>query len=389
MIESRAMGIIFPNMHDDNIPELIAKRTMASVPFAGRYRLIDFPLSGMSGAGMRSVGIIVRQNYQSLMGHVGSGREWDLARKRGGLTIFPPFGREGGKVYRSRVEGLASVIEYLETRNEGLVVMSDCNIACNIDYRDLLATHVKSGADATIVYEKTSLDNCSKKDNTCLSLGEDGFVTDMRINEYRGGVQNVSMYVCVVGREFLIGAVKEATVRGDTDLERDIFARGLGSTLKIYGYEYTGYSARICDMKSYFSEHMRLLEPGNLDALFPREHPIYTRVRDEAPVRYAIGSVVNNSMASDGCIIEGTVENCVLFRGVRVGKDAHLKNCVIMQGGEIGAGTTLENVVADKNVTIAPGQHLQGANNFPVFIAKNSVVGPVSAGAQKREDDLP
>lgn len=371
---ARAMGIIFPNMHDDTIPELISHRTMASVPFAGRYRMIDFPLSSMSGAGMRSVGVIVRQNYQSLMGHIGSGREWDFARKRGGLVIFPPYGRTGGKEYHNKIEGLASVSEYMESRNEALVVLSDCNIACNVDYRAVISAHLKSGADVTCVYEKGRMTGCLQKDNTCLTLDENGYVTGMRVNEYKKGEQNISMNLYVFGREYLIDLVKDAMVRGKTRLDRDLLAPNLGA-VKVYGYEYQGYSARICDMKSYFEENLRLLAPGNIDALFPRARPVYTRVRDEAPVRYAIGSAIRNSMASDGCIIEGEVENCMLFRGVRVRKGAKLKNCVIMQGSEIGQNTVLENVVTDKNVWIAAGQRLQGASNFPVFIAKNSRVG--------------
>lgn len=374
--EARAMGIIFPNMHDEAIPELISHRTMASVPFAGRYRMIDFPLSSMSGAGMRSVGIIVRQNYQSLMGHLGSAREWDLSRKRGGLVIFPPYGRDGGKEYRGKIEGLDSVIEYLETRNESLVVLSDCNIACNMDYRPLITAHLQSGADVTVVYERGQMTDCLKKDNTCLTLDSDGFVTEMRVNEYKKSIQNLAMNTYVFGREYLIDLVKDAMVRGDTRLDRDVLSSSL-KVIKLYGYEFGGYTARICDMKSYFDENLRLLQRGNLDALFPRERPVYTRVRDEAPVRYAIGSVMTNSMAGDGCIIEGEVENCVLFRGVRIRKGAKLKNCVIMQGSQIGQGTVLENVVADKNVFVADGQRLQGAANFPVFIAKNSQVGEV------------
>lgn len=372
-VNATAMGIIFPNMHDDTIPELISHRTMASVPFAGRYRMIDFPLSSMTGAGMRSVGIIVRQNYQSLMGHLGSGREWDLARKRGGLVIFPPYGRDGGKEYSGKIEGLDSVIEYLESRNESLVVVSDCNIACNIDYRAVIAAHLQTGADVTIVYEKTQMIDCVKKDNVCLTLDAEGFATEIRVNEYRKGMQNLSMNLYVFGREYLIDLVKDAMVRGKTRLDRDVLAPSLG-VIKVYGYEYQGYLARICDMKSYFEENLRLLEAGNLESLFPLERPIYTRVRDEAPVRYAIGSVIQNSMASDGCIIEGEVENSVLFRGVRIGKGAKVKNCVIMQGTEIRRDAVLENVVTDKDVIIGEGQYLRGSRSFPVFVGKGSKV---------------
>lgn len=374
MSDARAMGIIFPNMHDDNIPELISHRTMASVPFAGRYRMIDFSLSRMAAAGMRSIGVIVRQNYQSLMGHLGSGREWDLARKRGGLVIFPPYGREGGKSYYGRLQGLDSVIEYMESRNEKLVVMSDCDIACNIDCRRLIAEHVKSGADVTAVYEKGVIQEGMRGDNVCFTLGNDGLVNEVRINDYKRGTQNISMNIYVIGREFLVNSVKEAMVRGDTSFERDILGRSL-NMIKVVGYECTDYRARIYDMRSYFTENLRLLERGNLEALFPIDRPVYTKVRDEAPVRYAIGSRVVRSMASDGCIIEGEVTDSLVFRGVRIGKGAKIKNCVIMQGTVIEPNVTLENVICDKNVLVKADQALKGAADFPVYIRKDGRVG--------------
>lgn len=378
MTPSSAMGIIFPNMHDDNIPELVGHRTMASVPFAGRYRMIDFCLSGMASAGMRDIGVIVTQNYQSLMDHLGSGREWDLSSKRGGLVIFPPFGRDSSNTFDGRIEMLASVLDYLQSRTENLLVMSDCDIACNVDYRALINHHLKSGADLTAVYEKGAIEDGMRKDNYTYNISNEGFITDIRINDYRKGTQNLAMNVYVVGRELMISIVHEAMVRGEHHFVRDILSRNL-KVYKVSAYEYTGYCARIFDMRSYYHESLRLLEKGNVEKLFPEENPIYTKVRDEAPVRYAIGSKVTKCLVADGCIIEGEAENCLLFRGVRVGKGAKLKNCVIMQGNEIGPGAVLENVVTDKNVVVGAGQSLHGATSFPVFVGKNSNVGGATA----------
>ncbi|MDL2254197.1 glucose-1-phosphate adenylyltransferase subunit GlgD [Ruminococcaceae bacterium OttesenSCG-928-I18] len=381
-----AMGIIFPNFHDASLPELVDHRTTASIPFGGRYRMIDFPLSGMTGAGIRNIGVIVRENYQSLMGHLGSGREWDLSSKRGGLTIFPPFGREGGVEYRGRIQGLASVMQYLQEKRESLVVMSDCNIACDLDYRALIEAHLESGADVTAVYERAPIKEGMQNDNYTFRLDAEHFVKEVRINDYRKGMQNVSMEFYVIGRELLIAIVKEAMVRGHYNFIADVLSKNL-KKYKMFGYEYTGYRARIYDMRSYFEENLRLLETGNLDALFPEERPVYTKVRDEAPVRYAIDAKVFKSMLADGCIIEGEVEHSVLFRGVRVGKGAVIKDCVIMQGTQIGPGAVLQNVVTDKNVVVGPGQHLTGAANFPVFVGKNSTVGapPAPAATAKKE----
>lgn len=373
MIKPGAFGIIFANSHDENLPEMLNRRTMASLPFAGRYRMIDFSLSSMARAGIQNVGVIAKQNYQSLMDHLGSGREWDLARKRGGLVIFPPYSRNGSELYSGRVEALASILEFLERRTEGLVVMSDCDTALNMDYRELMARHRASGADISMVYEHAEIPNGMRKDNVVLGLNDEGVVKSMRINEYKKGEHNVFLNIFVADREALITLVREAVVRGEKRFDVDVLSHNIDK-IKIMGQHFDGYRARIFDMQSYFSESLRLINPDNLAALFPQERPVYTKVRDEAPVRYAIASKVSQSIVADGCIVEGEVENCVIFRGVRIGKGAKLKNCIIMQGSEIMPGAEMENVIADKNVLIGENQSLRGAAGFPVFIAKESKV---------------
>lgn len=373
MINTGAMGIIFPNLHDESLPELLGHRTMASLPFAGRYRMIDFVLSGMASAGMTNVGVVAQKNYASLMDHVGNGREWDLTRKRGGLVIFPPYARSHGEVHANRVEMLASVMEYLVSRKEELLVMSDCNVAANLDYVDIVKKHREQGADITVVYNKEEFTDAICKDNVTFNFGEEGFATSVRVNEYKKGVHNVAMNVYVVGREYMITVVREALVRGEVRFAQDFLAKNLKKE-KVYGYEHKGYAARICDMNSYFAQSMRLLDINSLSKLFPTDRPIYTKVRDEAPVRYAIGSRVKKSIVADGCIIEGSIENCILFRGVHVAKGAKLKNCVVMQGTDISEDVTMENVITDKNVNVCGGQSITGAASFPVFIAKGCTV---------------
>lgn len=373
MTNARAAGIIFPNLHDENLPELVMHRTMASVPFAGRYRMIDFCLSGMANAGMQNVAIITKKNYQSLMDHLGNGREWDLSRKRGGLIIFPPFARDGRETYSGIIEGVASVLDHLEGLQEELVVLSDCDIAFNLNYKDLIAKHRASGADISVVYERSELCEGMQKDNITFEFDDKGFATDIRMNEYKKGVHNFCMNVFITSRKYLINIVRESMVRGKTHFVQDFLANSL-KVIKLYGYEFTGYRGRIFDMQSYFKESLRLLDFKNLSGLFPEDQPVYTKVRDEAPVRYAIGSKCIGSLVADGCIIEGQVENCVLFRGVRVGKGASLKNCIVMQGSEIESDVVMENVITDKNVCVRAGQMLHGAASFPVFIAKGCTV---------------
>lgn len=373
MVNCNALGVIFPNTYDDLIPELVKHRTMASVPFGGRYRMIDFCLSGMVNAGIQRVTVIAKKNYHSLMDHLGNGREWDLARKRGGLNIVPPYAQSTTKMYHGRVEALNSILPYLEAQKEKYVVLSDCNIASDLDYVDLLDRHVASGADVTVVYEKAEIPTALQADNYTFAMDAAGRVTELRVNDTRAGVQNLSMNVIVMDRETLIMTIKDAMMRNLVYFERDILAGSL-SILHVQGYEYSAYRARIYNMKSYFDENIRLLDPASLDALFPEERPVYTKVRDEAPARYAMDAQVKNCLVADGCLIEGEVENCVISRGVRISKGAVVRNCVLMQGTIVEADVRLDYIVTDKNVAITAGKKLMGNEAFPVFVEKGTTV---------------
>lgn len=373
MTNHTAMGIIFPNMHDQNLMELTDKRTMASVPFGGRYRLIDFGLSAMANAGISNIGVIVKQNYQSLMDHLGNGREWDLSRKRGGLVIFPPYGDAGGRVYHGRIEALAQIMDYIGHQREKYVIMMDCDAVCNVDFSALLSAHAESGADVTIVYDKGPLLAGITKNNMTLTLDEAGRVRAMRSNDCACGDGQISLDIFVMEREKLMEQVRQAISCGKTMFERDVLSANL-DTLRVMGYEYTGYRARIYDMASYYRANMEMLNRENLKRLFSQGGTIYTKVRDEAPVRYVLGSGVHSSIVADGCIIEGRVENCVLFRDVHVGKGALLKNCILMQGTVIEPGVEMRYCVTDKDVTVTYGKVMVGYETYPVYIAKGAKV---------------
>lgn len=373
-----ALGIIFPNSYDNLVPELVSERLMASIPFASRYRLIDFVLSSMVNSGIGNISIMMRNNYHSLMDHLGSGREWDLARKNGGLTIFPPFSDKEVKIYNGRIDALASILPFLKSQKEEYVVMSDANIAVNFDFKALLNVHIESGADVTAAYKEEELPQAliqNKKMSKCLyyTLKLDGtHVKKIYINSQQEGVQNFAMNIYILKRELLIDLVNTAFVRGKTFFERDILAENVG-TLNIQAFKYEGYTARISDMKSYFDENMKLLDNDNLEELFGVE-PIYTKIRDDNPTRYITGAKVKNVMVADGCIIEGEVENSVLFRGVKVGKGAKIRNCVLMQDTVIEEGACVDHLITDKQVTITAGKELKGTDTFPVFVAKNQTV---------------
>lgn len=370
-----ALGILFPNSYDSLVPELVGERLMASIPFAGRYRLVDFILSSMVNCGIDNVSVIVRKNYHSLMDHLGSGREWDLTRKNGGLNLVPPYSEKNVKVYNGRVEAIASLLDFLKEQKETYVVMADTNLAVNFDFNALLKAHITSGADVTVAYTEDdlpqgALDAPQTSDDMYYTLKlADGRVTEIRINSTETGTQNLSMNIYVLNRELLIDLIHTAFVRGKTYFERDILAQRLDK-LDVRAFRYDGYVSRIWDMKSYFEENMKMLDESNVDALFSAGSPIYTKIRDDNPTRYINGSKASNIMAADGCVIEGEVENCILFRGVKIRKGAKVKNCVLMQGTVIEEDVTVDYVITDKNVTITSGKELKGTDTFPVYVAK-------------------
>jgi glucose-1-phosphate adenylyltransferase len=333
----------------------------------------------MVNCGIDNVSVIVKKNYHSLMDHLGAGREWDLTRKKGGLNIVPPFAQKTISLYNMRVEALASIINFLESQKEKYVIMADTNIAVNFNFKEMLQQHIDSGADVTVAYTKEpipkplrNIDIIKKDLYYTLDINEDNHVTKINVNEDEDGVKNVSMNIYIIDRQLLIDQIREAYVQGKTYFERDVLAPQLDK-LDVRGYEHTGYFARILDLKSYFDESMKMLKAENVDALFSPSK-IYTKIRDDTPTRYAVGSHAKNVMVADGCLIEGEVENCILFRGVKVGKGAKVKNCVLMQDTVVETGASIEYAITDKNVTISAYKELKGTDSFPVFVEKHKTV---------------
>ena len=372
------LGIIFPNSYDTFVPDLVNVRLMGSIPFASRYRMIDFMLSSMSNCGIDTVAAIVNNNYQSVIDHLGSGRSWDLVRKNGGLKIFPPYADKSSKPYRGRAGALANVLGFLNDQKKKYVVLADCHIAANFDFNKLVNSHIESGADITMVYREQEIPEgfLKVRDDSkgyYYTLGLDGDkVNKIYINSKEEGIQNFSLNIIVLERELLIDLITEASLLGKEWLERDVLIPQLNK-LNVRGYKYDGYVACISNIKTYFDENMKLLDDYNLNALFSPS-PIYTKVRDDTPTRYVEGAAVRNVMVADGCLIEGEVENSILSRGVKIAKGAKVKNCILMQDTVVEAGADIEYLIADKNVTVTAGKEMKGTDTYPVYIAKFHIV---------------
>lgn len=367
------LGLVFANMHDTTLGDMTKNRTMGSVMFGGRYRLIDFPLSNMVNSGISEVGVITKSNYQSLLDHLGSAREWDLARKKGGLYILPPFSNVESTLYRGRIEALYGAMSFIKHSRAKYVILSDCDVVTNIDYKPIVAAHIESGADITAVAHTGVYSSDDIKTSTVFNVDADKNVTSVLINPDISGTCTTSLNVFVMSMDFLIETVNDAMARGNVSFERNILQEKCRE-LKIKIYEYDNYFSKLNSPESYFKSNMALLEPENARKLFVPKRSIYTKVSDNAPVKYDLDSKVSNSLIADGCIIEGEVENSVLFRGVKVGKGAKVKNCILMQGTVVGDNAELNYLITDKNVSICENHILTSSPQYPMYVGKGASV---------------
>lgn len=367
------LGLVFANMHDTTLGDMTKNRTMGSVMFGGRYRLIDFPLSNMVNSGISEVGVITKSNYQSLLDHLGSAREWDLARKKGGLYILPPFGNVESTLYRGRIEALYGAMSFIKHSRAKYVILSDCDVVTNIDYKPIVAAHIESGADITAVAHTGVYSSDDIKTSTVFNVDADKNVTSVLINPDISGTCTTSLNVFVMSMDFLIETVNDAMAKGNVSFERNILQEKCRE-LKIKIYEYDNYFSKLNSPESYFKSNMALLEPENARKLFVPKRSIYTKVSDNAPVKYDLDSKVSNSLIADGCIIEGEVENSVLFRGVKVGKGAKVKNCILMQGTVVGDNAELNYLITDKNVSICENHILTSSPQYPMYVGKGASV---------------
>ncbi len=372
-------GLIFSNIHNAEIPELTSVRTMASLPFGCRYRLIDFPLSNMVNSGITKIGIIAHNNYQSLMDHIGTGKDWDLARRSGGIKILPPFitshDTGSNNLYKNRLEAIMGITHFISKCSEEHIVLSDCDLICNIDLNEVLDAHKASNSDVTIVTrtlkadEKVSAEGIAK-----VVADKNGAIEEFVVYKGGEGDTEVSTNIMVFNRLFLLNIINDAVSHGYKEFYCQMLAGRL-ATARINAYHYDGICLQIGSLASYFACSMQLLRPEIRKGLFNVEdRAIYTKLRNSAPTVYAEGSKVVNSYVADGCTIEGTVENSIIFRGVHIGKGTVVKNSILLQDTFTGTNVTLNCTIADKNVVIRNDRVLSGHESMPFFISKGAMV---------------
>lgn len=369
-MRGNAIGVVYASDQESKLNELTIHRTSASLPFCGRYRIIDFTLSNMVNSGIISIGLITRSNYSSLMDHIRLGKDWDLSRKNGGVVMFPPYVLNNSTIYQGKVEALYGIKNYLNKRKEQYVVLCPSNIICRLDFEDIVDKHIESGADITMVTYKT---DCQYA-NTNIVTVNDNKLTDMLLTIVPNNEEKlVNLKVYVVEKEMLIKLVDEAYARGQMDFEKYIILNNI-NRLNIQTYFHNGYVSVIDHIKTYYDTNMDMLDYNIRKEIFDADGKVLTKVMDSAPTIYGENAVVKNSLIADGCVIDGVVENSILFRGVTIEKDAIVRNSIVMQKGMIMSNSNINYTITDKNVVIKNGRNLSGHESYPIAIAKDKTV---------------
>lgn len=366
------LGMIFANIHEEALEDLTAIRTMGSVPFCSRYRLIDFPLSNMVESGITKIGVVTNSNFRSLMDHVGTGKPWDLSRKNDGLFMLPPFSANSVSMWGNRIDAIYGNINFLNQSNQIYVLMSDCNQVLNIDYEKVFAAHEKTGADVTIVGVHGQMPRNIGSVLVFDNVNKDSRITSMSLCPNTTDDVFYSCNIVLMKKTLFETLVSNAHSKNEISFQRNVILANVDN-MKICAYDATDcFVGTIDSTQSYYDISMSVLKKDSRQKLFNPSKPISTKERDDMPSLYGHDSVSKNSLVADGCIIDGKIENCIIFKGVKIGKGAVVTDSILMQDTVIGDNSKINCVIADKDVKIKNSVELSGAPNFPVYLSKKT-----------------
>lgn len=371
-----ALGIIFGEGTDAGLGSLTAMRSLAAVPIASRYRIVDFILSSMVNSDITNVGIITQKNYKSLMDHLGTGKEWDLNRKIGGMILIPPFSsRETMGNENGDLSDLAGALDFLERSPQKYVVLSKSHLICNLNFDDMFEKHIKTNSIVTILYQtlEPRYEVSGLKNRFFMKMDQEDRVTQIKSYSSTNESDKISLDVYIINKEFLIYLIRDGVASQERGCLNEIFARR-PDHIRMTGYAAKDFVARIDSIKTFYQANMMILQKSIREKLFFKPGLIYTKVKDEAPTKYMDAAVVKNSLIADGCVINGYVENSIIFRGVRIEKGARVSNSIIMQDSEIQENAILEHAILDKQVIIRQDIRLTGQESYLILINKGAIV---------------
>lgn len=373
----RAAGIIFSSLNDSNLSRLTSDRTLAAIPFACRYRLIDFCLSNMVNSNISNICVVANYNYRSLVEHIGSGKDWDLARRENGINMISPFqtmNRFGGNVFSTKLEALKNMKDYINEFREEYVILMDSQNILNIDLKKVIDEHERSGAHITIITKRIQSDFTSKTPRMLISSMQ-GNINDIVIgSSFTPKNTELSLDIFIMKTEYLRRIIEEAHAYSLTSLTNMILTSYKHSKYRTFCFE--GYVASVSSFIDYYKCSMELVrsEKARASLLLKSDFPVFTRVHNSAPTVHKVGAKIENSLIADECVIEGTVINSVIFRGVHIGKNSIVRDSVLFHGTFVEDNVNLSYIVTDKNVHVTKSVKLSGNENMPFYVKKGRKV---------------
>ena len=368
-------GLCLSDPHPDRAGDGSPIRTLSAARFGGRYRLVDFVLSNMVNSRIYSIGMVLNSHYQSLIDHIGMGKDWDLARKSGGVRFFPPYLADERKSVNSEIDGpLQRAAEYIAEAKEEHVILVDSSVVYNIDYRLVVEAHKRYGADVTAIYTKKQINPGERETSIVFDIAESGRVEGVGIGQYSTEKQNVSLGAYVLHKKFFLQLTAGEKNCGMQRFSRTLIADSL-ERLRVIGYEFKGYTALISSVETFFNYNMEMLDTEKRNSLFEFEgRRILTSRRDSLPVRYGKNAEVKNSLIADGCYIDGVVENSIICRNVKIESGAVVKNCILQDDTVVEKSASLDCVITDRLVTVSENRGMMGSRSYPVYIDRSRVI---------------
>ena len=364
-------GIIFAYSASPALNVLVNERTAASLPFCGRYRLIDFALSSLQNAGVLDVGVIMQRDYQSLLDHIGSGKAWDMSRKTGGLRMLPPFGlpeyHRGN--YTGTIEALNAVSTYIRDIKEPNVILLLGSVCANIDLAEVMRQHVEKSAEITAICADHELSGVHHR----YVIGEDGFAEKLLFDRV-GGEGLPSLEGFIIRRDTLLNMMDTCSAENKFRFHRDGLQAYLKDGGRINTYVHKGYATTIRTVENYYTASMDMLVKENIFDIFPPDRPVRTKLAEGVSTYYGENARMKNCLVADNCIIDGDIENCIISSGARIANSAKLRNCIVMRGCTVQPGCDLSYVIADKYVSFSDGTRLMGSPTLPVVVPKKSSI---------------
>ena len=366
----RALGIILAGGNNSKLKDLSRKRAVGAMPVAGSYRAIDFALSNMSNSHIQKVAVLTQYNAWSLNEHLSSSKWWDFGRKQGGLYVFTPsITSDNGFWYRGTADAMSQNIAFLKKSHEPYVIIASADAIYKMDYNKVLEKHVETGADITVVCKELE-EGTDVSAYGVVTTEEDGRISVFEEKPIESTNTLISTGIYVTRRRLLIQLLEQCMAEDRFDFVNDVLIRNK-STKKLYAYKMDTYWKNIANVQDYFDANMDFLKPEVREWFFKTYPDIYSKVEDLPPAKYNPGAIVKNSLISSGSIIDGTVENSIVFKQGVIGKNCVIKNSIILNDVYIGDNSHIENCIVESHSTINPNETIIGEDEVKIVNERN------------------